>query len=116
MGVVLRSRHKVLILLREDKLRRNRVHDRIARLGDGGRARCGLRGGGGHGVRSGGYYGTSGEYGELCCDTAEKRFSIKWHESIPFPSQSLAAIITYTSAKPDGIFDIGTVRVIHPSR
>lgn len=82
--VVLRNRHEALILLRKDELRRNRVYRYAARFGDRGRTRYGLCGGW-HSARSCGDYGASGEHGEFSCDTAEKRFPVKWHACIPFP-------------------------------
>ena len=69
---MLRDRHEALILLREDELRRDRAHGRIARLSDHGCTRRRLRDGRGHGVRSGNDYGASGEHGEFSCNTAEE--------------------------------------------
>lgn len=85
MGIVLRGREEPFMLLRKDQFRRNRIRGRIARLGDRGRVRHVRYGGCGHGVRSGDDYGASGEHGEFSCNTAEKRFPVKWHACIPFP-------------------------------
>lgn len=84
MRVVLRGSQEALILLRENELRRNRVRAGIDCLGDSGYTGCGQSSGGGHGVRSGDDHGASCKHSEFCCNTAEKRSSVKRHSSSPF--------------------------------
>lgn len=84
MRVVACNHRQGLVPLREDKLRRNPVCGGIARLGDDGCTRRGLRGGGRHSIGSGDDHGAPGEHGQFPCNTAEEGLPIKRHTHIPF--------------------------------
>ena len=83
MGVVACIRQEALVLLREDKLRRDLVSGGVARLGDHGCIRRGLRGCG-HSAHSSGDDRASSKYGQFPGDTVEKRLPVKWHICVPF--------------------------------
>ena len=84
MRVVACNHCQGLAPLRENQLWRNLGCGGIARLGDEGSTRRGLRGGGRHSIGSDDDHGAPGEHGQFSCNTAEEGLPIKRHTHILF--------------------------------